>query len=67
MSIVVLDAVGEIGHVLLVQGHVVTSAEPAEVSADVVLPRVREGVGRSLDGAGDVLGEIRDVDRRPRS
>ena len=58
-------ALGDVGHVLLVQGHVVAGAEPAEVAADEVLPRVRERVRRRLDVAGDVLGQVGDVDRRP--
>ena len=31
-------ALGDVGHVLLVQRHVVAGAEPAEVAADEVLP-----------------------------
>src|SRR3954466_3954134 len=61
----VADAGGDVGHVLLVHGHVVAVAEPTEVSTDEVLPRVGEGVGRRLDVAGDVLGEVGDVDGRP--
>ena len=47
------------------QRHVVAGAEPAEVAADEVLPRVGERVRGSLDVAGDVLGQVGDVDRRP--
>src|SRR6266480_1506259 len=59
------DAGGDVGHVLLVQGHVVAGTEPAEVATDEVLPRIGECVGRGLDVAGDVFGEVGDVDRRP--
>src|SRR5215218_6123808 len=33
-------ALGDVGHVLLMQPHVVAGAEPAEMTADEVLPRV---------------------------
>src|SRR6266511_2690075 len=46
-------ALGDVRHVLLVQRHVVAGAEPAEVAADEVLPRVGERVRRRLDVAGD--------------
>ena len=65
MSIAFLELSADVCHVLLVQGHVVAGAEPAEVAADEVLPRVGERVRRRLDVAGDVLGQVRDVDRRP--
>src|SRR6185369_12245747 len=44
---------------------VVACAEPAEMAADEVLPRVRKCGGRSLDVSGDVLGEVAEVHRRP--
>ena len=47
------------------QRHVVAGADPAQVAADGVLPRVGErDIGR-LDVALDVLREIRQVHRRP--
>src|SRR6266540_1496525 len=57
--------VGDVRDVLLMQRHVVPRAEPAVVTADVMLPRVRERVRRCLDVAGDVLAQVRVVDRRP--
>ena len=47
------------------QRNVVAAAEPAEVAADEVLPRVGERVRRRLDVAGDVLGQVGEKDRRP--
>src|SRR4029450_884426 len=52
-------------HVLVVQGEVVPRAEPTHVAADEVPPRVGERVRRRLEVAGDVLGQVGDVDRRP--
>src|SRR6266446_8490426 len=37
------DAVGDVGHIPLMQRHIVARAKPAEVAADVMLPWVREG------------------------
>src|SRR5258708_18244996 len=42
----------DVGHVLLVQGHVVARAEPADVASDEMLPRVIERYGRSRDVTG---------------
>src|SRR6266550_2922878 len=58
-------ALGDVGHVLLMEGDVLARAKPAEVAADEVLPRVRQGVRRRLDVAGDVLGQVGDVHRCP--
>src|SRR6266516_1016750 len=59
------DAVGEVCHVLLMKRHVIAGADPAQVAADVVLPRVRERVVGRLDVALDVFREVRQVHRRP--
>src|SRR4030081_2705608 len=40
-------------------------AGPAEGPADEVLPRIGERGGGRVDVAGDVLGEVAEVDRRP--
>ena len=56
---------GDVRHVLLVQGDVLAGAEPAQVAADEVLPRVGERVRRRLEVARDVLGQVREVNRRP--
>src|SRR5438445_9759584 len=55
----------DVGHVLLVQGHVVARAEPGDVASDEMLPRIIERDGRSRDVAGNVFGEVADGDRRP--
>src|SRR5438552_8191901 len=55
----------DVGHVLLVQRHVVACAEPAAVAADDVLPRVFERDGRGRDVARNVFGEVGHRDRRP--
>ena len=57
--------VGDVRHVLLVQRDIVARAEPAVMAANEVLPRVGERVLGRLDVAGDVLGQVGEVDRRP--
>src|SRR2546425_9103353 len=59
------DAGVHVGHVLLVQGHVVARAEPADVASDEVLPRIIERDGRSRDVARNVFGEVAHRDRCP--
>src|SRR6266436_7840542 len=59
------DAVGDVGHVPLMQRHIVARAEPAEVAADEMLPWVRERFLWRRHVPHDVLGEIADVNRRP--
>src|SRR6266550_7797412 len=59
------DAVGDVGHILLMQNHVVARAEPAEVAADEMLPWVGERFLRRRHVPNYVLGEIADVDGRP--
>src|SRR5438309_12054968 len=48
----------DVGHVLLVQGHVVARAEPADMASDEVLPRVIERDGWGRDVTGNVFGEV---------
>src|SRR5882672_1541056 len=52
------DAVGDVGHVPLMQRHIVARAEPAEVTADEMLPWVRERFLRRRHVSHNVLGEI---------
>src|SRR4029450_5655304 len=59
------DAGGDVGRVLLVQPDVVSGPELAQVAADEVLPWVGQGGGWGLEVAGDVLGEVAEVDRCP--
>src|SRR5216683_2713969 len=59
------DAGVDVGHVLLVQGHVVAGAEPGDVASDEMLPRIIERDGRRRDVARNVFGEVGDGDRRP--
>jgi hypothetical protein len=58
-------AVDDVGDVLLVQDQVVTGAEPAEMTADELLPRVGHGPVRGVDVPGYVLAEVEVVDRHP--
>src|SRR4029077_15529905 len=60
-----LDVVDKVGHVLLVQDHVIAGAKPAHVAADEVLPRVGHGRGGGGEGAGNVLVQVEAVVRHP--
>src|SRR6266700_1060034 len=58
-------ALGDVRHVLLVQGNVLAGAEPAEVAGDEVLPRIGQRLRRRREVARDVLGQVREENRRP--
>src|SRR5256712_5824560 len=58
-------ALGDVRHVLLMQGNVLAGAEPAEVAGDEVLPRIGQRLRRRLEVARDVLGQVREENRRP--
>src|SRR4029077_16568982 len=60
-----LDVGDDVRHILLVQDHVGTSADPSHMAAYEVLPRVGHGRVRGGDGAGDVLIQIEAVERHP--
>ena len=49
----------------LVQDQVVAGAQPAEMTADVVLPRVGHGLIRGADVPGHVLAQVQVVDGHP--
>jgi hypothetical protein len=56
---------GDVRHVLLMERHVLARPQPSDVAADEMVPRIGERIRRRIDVAGDVLGQVGEIDRCP--